>query len=142
MEQQFDLRSLSVSGIAGDSDLRSQSVSGDNKHRSRSVSGIAGDNNPRNLPVSGDSNLQIVSVSGISGENLKVCRLCGKSFKLTGDLTRHLRVHTGEKPYQCPVCSHRSARLDSLRVHVMNKHPSDERSSSFLVKRIDGPPAH
>ncbi|KAJ9580867.1 hypothetical protein L9F63_023955, partial [Diploptera punctata] len=33
------------------------------------------------------------------------CKYCPKSFRKPSDLVRHIRIHTGEKPYQCACCN-------------------------------------
>ena len=33
------------------------------------------------------------------------CKECDKTFRFPSDLVAHERVHTGERPFQCPECN-------------------------------------
>lgn len=46
------------------------------------------------------------------------CGVCGRSFPLLSSLSQHMRRHTGEKPYKCPYCEHRTAQKGRLKAHV------------------------
>lgn len=38
-------------------------------------------------------------------ERKHVCDVCGKKFNHPGQLTDHMNVHSGQKPYLCQICS-------------------------------------
>ena len=41
------------------------------------------------------------------------CIGCDKAFKHKNHLMEHCRLHSGEKPFQCPKCKIRSKRIAS-----------------------------
>lgn len=50
---------------------------------------------------------------------------CNLSFTRSEHLARHIRKHTGERPFQCH-CSRRFSRLDNLRQHAQTVHVNEE----------------
>lgn len=45
------------------------------------------------------------------------CNQCQQDFRRQYDLKRHLKLHTGEKPFFCIFCSRSFARSDALHRH-------------------------
>lgn len=46
------------------------------------------------------------------------CSRCQRTFNRLDHLSRHVRIHTKEKPYTCPVCRKSFARADLLKRHA------------------------
>ncbi|KAH7976251.1 hypothetical protein HPB52_010382 [Rhipicephalus sanguineus] len=55
-----------------------------------------------------------------TGERRFECTVCSQKFALKGTLKRHMRTHTGEKPYKCEVCPYEAADSSSLTLHMAN----------------------
>lgn len=46
------------------------------------------------------------------------CQVCQRSFSRSDHLTTHTRTHTGEKPYACDICERRFSRSDEKTRHM------------------------
>lgn len=48
---------------------------------------------------------------------------CSKEFKSEYSLKLHQLIHTGEKPYDCPLCQTAFNRRDKLKRHMLIHEP-------------------
>ena len=50
------------------------------------------------------------------------CPLCDKQMKMKADVKRHIRTHTGEKPFSCDYCPRTFSHNGNLNSHIRNVH--------------------
>ncbi|XP_068230363.1 zinc finger and BTB domain-containing protein 7B-like isoform X5 [Palaemon carinicauda] len=53
-----------------------------------------------------------------TGEKPFVCQYCPYSATTKDKLISHFRTHTGEKPFPCPYCHYCATKKDKLRQHI------------------------
>ncbi|XP_031222199.1 zinc finger and BTB domain-containing protein 7A-like [Mastomys coucha] len=69
--------------------------------------------------------LQKAAEKKIRPKAFQKCPICDKVIQGAGKLPRHIRTHTGEKPFECHICKVRFTRQDKLKVH-MRKHTGEK----------------
>lgn len=96
---------------------------------------------PRQRGRGGNRRLQLLppGVSLSSGKNISFCPICRLGFSQPGNMKRHLRTHTGEKPYSCPHCKAAFSQTTHLKRHILTHtgerpHKCQHCSATFTRK--------
>ncbi|CAD7090660.1 unnamed protein product [Hermetia illucens] len=63
------------------------------------------------------------------------CDVCGQSFKEKCVLRSHMNIHT--RPYKCPQCPLRAAKLYSFRIHLVKMHNIRDDPKLFMTAGSD-----
>ena len=64
---------------------------------------------------------QLAASSQRNEDGSYVCNLCPYTTSQFGHLKRHMKTHTGEKPFGCPFCSYRGTQKHHVERHMI-KH--------------------
>ncbi|KAK8750767.1 hypothetical protein OTU49_015005 [Cherax quadricarinatus] len=73
-------------------------------------------------PSTGWTMGQSRTTSSIAAERHYPCIYCHYSSRSRVDLDKHIRTHTGEKPFKCPFCVYMSGDKSNFRRHLLGVH--------------------
>ncbi len=73
-----------------------------------------------------------------TGDKPFKCTVCSRAFSRSDHLTTHIRTHTGEKPFSCDICNRRFARSDERKRHAKVHHKSSS-TNTCLTKKLSLP---
>ena len=76
------------------------------------------------IEVRDDSGQTEVVAQEASEDRERVCHVCDKAFNKPSQLVRHMRVHTGERPFACLMCKKSFNQKNTLQIH-MKKHTGE-----------------
>lgn len=71
-----------------------------------------------------------------TGQKPFQCRICMRNFSRSDHLTTHIRTHTGEKPFACECCGRRFARSDERRRHMKIHLREQQKQEEELKKAL------
>lgn len=87
-------------------------------------------------PISATSSLDQSEQSGVSVNSAghMKCNICNKWFTEAVALTRHMEVHSADRPFSCPICGWRFKQMHNMKRHMLTHSGAKPYSCDFCDK--------
>ena len=108
-----------------------------NENRNNSIAHNDNSNNLMNYDP-GDNllpNQYIVNDNNIDGSKTYTCLTCSKTFNTPRNLSVHMRIHTGYRPFECNVCKRTFTSIYFMRKKTFSLLEKKSILFSFYLKR-------
>lgn len=66
----------------------------------------------------GGENIVLYTTITDHGQTLRACRLCNYTTTVIGNIEKHVRTHSGDKPFSCPMCPYKAIQVNNLNSHI------------------------
>ena len=78
------------------------------------------------------------AIDGVLSTRLPVegrrCFFCNREFLYPSKLERHMRTHTGERPFPCLYCNYSAKHRADLNRHMYSHHSKETCSNISLIQ--------
>eukprot|EP00092_Neocalanus_flemingeri_P013784 GFUD01014867.1.p1 GENE.GFUD01014867.1~~GFUD01014867.1.p1 ORF type:complete len:864 (+),score=225.34 GFUD01014867.1:100-2691(+) len=87
-------------------------------------------------PISATSSLDHHEQAGVSVNSAghMKCNLCNKWFTEAVALSRHMEVHSTDRPFSCPICGWRFKQMHNMKRHMLTHSGAKPYSCDFCDK--------
>lgn len=89
----------------------------------------------KTLKSNSTTKLKSKQINRVRTKRRYICNFCDKEFLGGNDLRKHIRIHTNERPFECPHCRQRFRQGGCLKNHIASQHGTSETFTCYYCNK-------